>query len=225
MSDSHTVTETSFIELSVVIPVYGCADCLRVLHERLTRVLDGMQVRYEIVYVDDRSRDDCWSIICELARTCPSIRAVRLSRNFGQHVAITAGLSECCGQAAVVMDCDLQDPPEVIPEFWRACSEGCDVVVGSRQMRSHSIGRRSFAHGYTLMMRFLGRPKYDSSIGSFSLISRKVITEFLKFRDVNRHYLFILDWLGFERTVVPFVQSERLCGQSSYSFYGLLKYF
>ncbi len=177
-----------------------------------------------MVCVEDRSRDECWEVLQELAELDAHLVVLRLSRNFGQHAAITAGLAECQGEVAVVMDCDLQDPPEVITQFWQAYQEGYEVVVGSRKSRSHSSGRRLLAWAYTRLMRVLGRPKYDASIGSFSLISRKVITEFLRFRDVNRHYLFILDWLGFERTVVPFEQNERFCGRSSYSLTALVRH-
>lgn len=224
MSDQETIRPSDSVELSVVIPVYGCADCLITLHQRLRVVLAELDCACEVVFVDDRSRDGSWPIVYKLAASDSQVRAVRLSRNFGQHAAITAGLAECRGKAAVVMDCDLQDPPEVIAEFWQMHTEGFEVVVGSRQARSHAPSRQWLAWGYTKVMQVLGRPKYDPSIGSFSLISRKVINEFLRFRDVNRHYLFIIDWLGFKRTVVPFTQAERFCGQSSYSFMALVRH-
>src|SRR5919201_7045631 len=103
------------IDLSVVIPVYGCRPCLNELHRRLTQVLSGLGVTYEIVFVDDRSPDDAWPVLAELSGRDSHVRAVRLSRNFGQHAAITAGLARAQGLRIVVMDCDLQDAPESIP--------------------------------------------------------------------------------------------------------------
>ena len=101
-------------EISVVIPVYNCAGCLRALHGRLTATLSALTADYEIVLVDDRSRDGAWEILTTLARSDPRLRVVRLSRNFGQHAAITAGLTRSRGAWTVVMDCDLQEPPEEI---------------------------------------------------------------------------------------------------------------
>ena len=105
------------IEVSVVVPVYGCASCLESLHERLKAVLDASTTSYEMVFVDDRSPDGSWTRLQELAARDRALRAYRLSRNFGQHVAITAGLAQSRGRWVVVMDCDLQDPPEEIPRL------------------------------------------------------------------------------------------------------------
>ena len=104
-------------ELSVVIPVYGCADCLRALHRRLHDTLGSIASSYEIVFVDDRSPDDAWETLRELAAADPAVKALRLSRNFGQHAAITAGLANSDGRFTAVMDCDLQDPPEDLARF------------------------------------------------------------------------------------------------------------
>src|SRR2546421_11659824 len=116
------------VELSVVIPVYGCRECLPALHERLGANLSELVDSYELIFVDDRSPDDAWPILRELARSDPAVKAFRLSRNFGQHAAITAGLAESSGRRVVVMDCDLQDPPEEIPRMYVKAQEGFDVV-------------------------------------------------------------------------------------------------
>ena len=124
--------------LSVVVPVYGCAGCLPELHRRITATLEALRIAYEIVLVDDRSQDGAWEVIGGLAREDPHVRGVRLSRNFGQHLAITAGLAESRGDWAVVMDCDLQDPPEEIPRLLEQGLRGFDVVHGRRQIgRAH----------------------------------------------------------------------------------------
>src|ERR671936_807282 len=103
------------VELSVVVPVYRCVECLAVLHERLIRTLEPTVDSFELVFVDDRSPDDSWTLLEDLAERDTRVRAIRLSRNFGQHAAITAGLAEAQDAWTVVMDCDLQDPPEEIP--------------------------------------------------------------------------------------------------------------
>ena len=121
----------------MVVPVYACAGCLAALHERLTRSVAAITDGYELVFVDDRSLDDGWEVLQRLARADGHVRALRLSRNFGQHAAITAGLSEARGRWAVVMDCDLQEAPEDIPRLWAAAGEGYDVVRTIRRDRHH----------------------------------------------------------------------------------------
>ena len=131
------------VELSVVIPVYGCADSVEPLYERLVRTLRPLVESFEVVFVDDRSTDGAWPILAGLAGTRPSVKSIRLSRNFGQHAAITAGLAETDGAWIVVMDCDLQDLPEEIPLYSRAL-EGHDIVFGrrSKRMRGGFAGPR-----------------------------------------------------------------------------------
>src|SRR5947209_7476071 len=130
--------EQAHVDLSVVVPVYGCAGCLEALHERVGRSVSSFTDSYELVLVDDRSTDGGWEVLERLARADGHVRAFRLSRNFGQHAAITAGLSQCRGRWAVVMDCDLQESPEDIPRLWAAAGEGYDVVRTVRRGRRHS---------------------------------------------------------------------------------------
>jgi len=130
------------IDVSVVVPVYGCEGCLMALHERLTRTMAQMTGRYELVFVDDRSVDDGWGVLQRLAREDPRVRAFRLSRNFGEAAAVTAGLAQARGAWAVVMDCDLQEAPEDIPRLWAAAGEGYDLVRTTRKQWRHSRFRR-----------------------------------------------------------------------------------
>ena len=123
------------VKLSVVVPVYGCEESLRDLHARLGKAIEPLTDSYELVLVDDGTTDDSWSVLAELSRVDGRVRAYRLSRNYGQHAAITAGLSMCEGERVVVMDCDLEDPPEEIPRLWSKASEGYDIVFGRRKLR------------------------------------------------------------------------------------------
>jgi polyisoprenyl-phosphate glycosyltransferase len=212
------------VELSVVVPVYGCADCLEVLHKRLTAVLASCVTTYEIVLVDDCAADDAWSVIRRLAAADRRVRGIRLSRNFGQHAAITAGLAECRGTRAVVMDCDLQDPPEVIPQLWQAALAGHDVVLARRKRKRHSPFRRAAAALYWHALGALSRRRFDGEFGAFSIVSRPVIDAYLRFQDRERHYLFILYWLGFDTTAIEYEHAERHSGRSSYSLRALLRH-
>jgi len=211
-------------QLSVVVPVYSCDECLRALYDRLARVLSEITLDFEIVFVDDRSPDDAWSTLRELATQDERVKAVRLSRNFGQHPAITAGLAESTGHWVVVMDCDLQDPPEEIPQLYATAQQGYDIVFARRKRRRDSPLRRASARLYFgLMNTFLGT-SIDGEYGSFSILNRKVVDEFLRFRDRDRHYLLILYWLGFEHMAIDVAHGSRHAGKSAYSVSSLLRH-
>jgi dolichol-phosphate mannosyltransferase len=141
-TEGRSSTAGDGVVLSVVVPVYGCADCLVALHDRLSRSVVEVTDRYEFVFVDDRSVDGGWDVLCSLAQRDPHVRAFRLSRNFGQDAAITGGLAQARGEWAVVMDCDLQEAPEDIPRLWAAAREGYDVVRTTRRGWHHSAFRR-----------------------------------------------------------------------------------
>lgn len=212
------------ISLSVVIPVYGCAGCLEELCLQLNAVLPTVAERYEIVLVDDHSPDNAWAVLESLRESYPSIKAIRLSRNFGQQIAISAGLAEAKGDYAVVMDCDLQDPPGLIPKLFEKLGEGHDLVLARRLERQHSLFRVVAARAYFKLLGLLTGQTMDGSFGSFSLLTRKVIDSFLLFEERERHYLFILRWLGFSQGIIDYPQQERFCGRSSYSVFKLLKH-
>ena len=212
------------VELSVVVPVYGCADCLQVLHRRLTAALETCTTSFEILLVDDCAPDGAWRVICELAAADRRVRGIRLSRNFGQHAAITAGLAECKGRRAVVMDCDLQDPPEVIPQLWQAALAGHDVVLARRKRKRQAAFRRIAAALYFRVLGALSKAHFDGEFGAFSVISRPVIDAYLRFQDRDRHYLLILYWLGFDATAVEYEHAARHSGSSSYSLRALLRH-
>jgi glycosyltransferase involved in cell wall biosynthesis len=208
------------VVLSVVVPVYACAECLVALHARLTDSVRQVTDRYEIVFVDDRSLDEGWTVLGRLARSDEHVRAFRLSRNFGQDAAITAGLSMATGDWAVVMDCDLQEAPEDIPRLWAAAGEGYDVVRTVRKGWRHSWFRRSTSRLYRrLTLETDTRPDYSN----LSLLSRRVIDAFLRLRDRDREFMIALDWLGFDSTAIEIEHHERHAGQSGYTVQRLIR--
>ena len=208
----------------MVVPVYRCESCLRALYERLVRALSEITTDYELVFVDDRSPDDGWSTLKELAALDSRVSAIRLSRNFGQHPAITAGLAESRGRWVVVMDCDLQDPPEEIRRLYTTAQQGYDIVFARRKGRRHSIFRRISARLWsTLLNRVLGS-SIEGAYGAFSIISRKVVREFLGLQDRDRHYLLILTWLGFSSTSIDVEHGGRHSGSSAYSLSSLIRH-
>lgn len=211
-------------EISVVVPSYGCLDCLETLCARLDRVLRGLVETYEIVIVDDRSPDNSWQLVERLAQQYPVVRGVRLSRNFGQQIAITAGLGAARGNFVVVMDCDLQDPPERIPDLYAEIQKGYDLVMARRISRSHSPFRVLGAKLYFALLSRMTGARIDGSYGAFSMLSRKVVDAFLRFRERERHYVLILRWLGFNVGTVEYEHEERHAGRSSYDFVRLLRH-
>jgi glycosyltransferase involved in cell wall biosynthesis len=220
----HSPAGKDSVEISVVVPVYGCRDSLPALHQRVTAALRALGVIYEIVLVDDCDNRGSWEVMVDLAKADTAIKAYRLSRNFGQHAAITAGLAQCTGRWAVVMDCDLQDPPEHIPELYRAALDGHDIVLARRKRKRHSLFRRAAARIYFKLMNALADARLDGDFGSFSIISRKVIDAFLRFEDKDRHYLSILNWLGFRTGTIEYQHAERQSGSSAYTLGHLIKH-
>jgi polyisoprenyl-phosphate glycosyltransferase len=208
------------VVLSVVVPVYGCADCLVALHDRLTRSVAQITDCYELVFVDDRSVDPGWDVLRRLAGRDGHVRAFRLSRNFGQDAAITAGLSKARGEWAVVMDCDLQEAPEDIPRMWAAAGEGYDVVRTIRRGWRHSAVRRWASRSYR---RLTQETDVRSDYSNLSLISRRVIDAFLSLHDRDREYMIALDWLGFDTTAIEIDHAERHAGTSGYTLGRLVR--
>jgi dolichol-phosphate mannosyltransferase len=211
------------MELSVVVPVYGCNSCLRTLHRRLRTTLDALTDEAEIVFVDDRSPDGAWATLQGLAAEDPGVRAVRLSRNFGQHYAITAGIAESRGRWVAVMDCDLQDEPEHLPRLYEKALEGHDIVLARRTRRRGSLARRVTGHSYYRVRNRLVGADMFTNYTNLSLISRKVAEAFLALRDRDRQYLLILQWLGFDRTEIEVDPAERHSGRSAYSWRALAR--
>ena len=211
------------VELSVVVPVYGCAGCLRALHERLEASLRSITASYEVIFVDDRSPDGAWDVLTELAREDPAVKAYRLSRNFGQHAAITAGLAQSAGRFTVVMDCDLEEPPEVIPRLYAKAREGYDIVHTRRSRRSQSALRGALSRAYFRVRNVFLGTHTGAEHGTLSILSRKVVDSFLTLRDKDREYLIALDWLGYRHTTIEFDREERYEGRSSYTVGRLMR--
>ena len=211
-------------DVSVVVPVYGCARCLDALRARLHTALTECGASYEIVFVDDRSPDDSWTTLRELCAQDPAVRAFRLSRNFGQHAAITAGLAQARGRSVVVMDCDLQDPPEAIPVLLQRAREGFDVVFARRKEKKHSLYRRISAKAYFALMNLFNRSRLVGDYGCFSMISRRVVEAILTLGDRERHYLLMLHWLGFSTSEIEYEHAHRHSGSSSYTLKRLLQH-
>lgn len=204
-------------KLSVVVPVFNCEDCLEALHARLSAAMRELGLAYEIVFVDDGSPDDAWPTILDLAALDPSVQAIRLSRNFGQSVALTAGIAHATGDWIVLMDCDLQDRPEDIARLLEKAREGNEIVFTRRVNRDQSAFRRLAAGAYFRIRNRVLQVDVPRDLGSLFLMSRKVADVFLTVKDRDRQHGLILAWLGFENTWVEVVHDPRHAGKSSYT--------
>jgi len=211
--------------LSIVIPVYNNADSLEELVRRLARVLAGEGIQdYEIIFVDDGSRDRSRTILRDLSKRDSHIRFIGLTRNFGHQIAITAGFDSSQGDAVLVMDGDLQDPPEVIPEFLKKWREGYDVVYAVRLERpgDSRFKRWSAAMFYRLLKR-LTRSEIVLDSGDFRLMSRRAMDSLNHLRERARFVRGMVSWLGYPQTAIQYSRAPREGGSSQYSLPKLMK--
>ena len=209
--------------ISVVAPVYRDEGNVRELCRRVKAAVSGITEDFELILIEDGGRDRSWEYIREEARQDPRIRGIRFSRNFGQHYAITAGLDAARGDWTVVMDGDLQDRPEVIPDLYAKAQEGFEIVFVARQGRPESWLYRTAQRIFYALFRYLAGTDYDPAHGNFSIISKQVLEHYRSLHEQLRFYGGILAWLGFPRASVPAQHGERHAGHSVYSLVSRLK--
>lgn len=207
------------VDLSVVVPVFNEEMCLNELYQRLTRVLDGMKLVYEIVLVDDGSIDASWNLIRQLSGADAHVTAVRLSRNFGHHIAISAGLDHSRGRWVVTMDADLQDLPEEIPNLYAKAMGGCDVVLARRKGRQHGVVKRKLGTLFAKVMSRLSEMEYDPEVGVFRIMSRRVVDEVCGLRETSRFFSGLVYWVGFTQGSVDVEHGMRYAGETKYPLY------
>ena len=205
------------IHISVVTPVYGCAPSLNVLYERLKTTLQKITKDFEIIMVNDASPDNAWEVITQLAAKDARVKGIDLSRNFGQHRAITAGLDYAAGEWVVVMDCDLQDRPEEIAKLYAKAMEGYDVVVGQRVQRQDSFLKKFTSKFFYKVYNYLTDSSIDPSIGNFGIYHRKVIESIKQMKEQNRSFGLFVHWSGFRRIQISIEHAAREAGRSSYT--------
>lgn len=212
--------------ISVVSPVYLAEDVIDDLIEQIKVAVTEITTDFEIVLVDDGSPDHSWERIEKQCRSDNRVKGVQLSRNFGQHHALTAALATATGEYVVVMDCDLQDHPRYIPELYREISKGYDLVYTRKRARAHGGPRNWSGALYSRVFNLLisdGRLRDHKGIGNYSILSRKVVDSFLAMKDRHRHYLSLVRWMGFNDSVIEIEHYERAGGSTSYTFKRLLR--
>jgi dolichol-phosphate mannosyltransferase len=203
--------------LSVVIPVLNEETLIQELINRVTLNCEEITNDYEVIIVDDGSTDNTWLKISDISNLNKKITGLRFSRNFGHHYALTAGLHETNGEWVIVMDGDLQDRPEVIPELYKKSQEGYEVVFVSRINRPEKIYYRVLQKIFYWFLKKLSGLNFDSSQANFSIINRKVVDSFKSFPENARFYGSTILWLGFKRSKIFAEHGERLSGKASYT--------
>ena len=209
---------------SVVIPVHDEAEILPHLYERLKTVLDGLEGDWELILVDDGSRDGSYALMVELHGRDPRVRVLRFSRNFGHQVALTAGLDRALGDAVITMDGDLQHPPETIPELVARWREGNEIVYGVMSARAGETWfKRTTSTGFYRLLRRLTDVEMPAAAGDFRLVDRKALDAFRALRESNRYVRGMFSWIGFRQAGVSYICAERPGGHSKYTPRRMLK--
>jgi polyisoprenyl-phosphate glycosyltransferase len=205
------------MEISVIIPLYRCEQYIDELNQRLCHTLDLLSLRYELLYIDDGSPESDWDAVRKLGSTNPAVKGIGLSRNFGQHYAITAGLEVATGEWVVVMDGDLQDQPEEIPRLYELARSGYDMVCAQRMLRKDSAIKRAGSRVFYRVFSYLTGIRQDPTVANFGIYHRKVVEAVLNMGDVIRYFPAMVQWVGFRSAKLAVSHAPRLNGRSSYS--------
>lgn len=210
------------IHLSIVSPVYQAEKILKELVERIDKTTRGFSDSFELILVEDASPDDSWIEIERLSQKYNFIKGIKLSRNFGQHYAITAGLDHAKGDWVVVMDCDLQDKPEEILHLYNKAQEGFDVVLALRENRKDGFFKKLSSKVFYGALGWLTGSKQDERIANFGIYHRKVVNEIIGMRESIRFFPSMVKWVGFRQTTIPVEHEGNGERKSSYNFGKLL---
>ena len=209
--------------ISVITPVYRGESSIEALYTRVKNTLEThLTARFEFIMVDDQSPDRAWPVIERLVSNDPRVVGVRLSRNFGQYMALTAGLDRAQGEWVIILDCDLQDVPEEIPKLYAKAQEGFDIVLAQRVERQDTFFKRFCSQAFHKVFSYLTETQQDPSTAQFGIYHRNVVQTLIGMRERLRYLPAFIDWIGFRVTRIPVEHAEREHGGSSYSFNRLL---
>ena len=204
--------------ISIVSPVYKAAWAIPELVREVRKAVISLEKGYEIILVEDRSPDESWSAIEAECKKDPNVKGIRLSRNFGQHYAITAGLEASKGEWVVVMDCDLQDRPDQIGSLYHKTEEGYDIVFARRTNRKDGFLKRLSSRLFYRVFGYLTDTHQDAAIANFGIYSRKVIDAVLEMKDHVRYFPTMSQWVGFNKSYIDIEHGIRSEDKSSYSW-------
>lgn len=211
-------------KLSLVVPVFNEQEVMPESFRRTRAAMDAMEYPYEIIYIDDGSRDGTWEILSSIAAENPQVTALRFSRNFGHQLAVTAGMDAAEGDAVIIMDADLQDPPEVIADMVKAWEQGADIAYGKRLKRhGETMMKKLTAWCYYRLLSAMSAYPIPLDTGDFRLLDRAVADKFKELREHNRFLRGMSAWMGYNAVPVEYVRHERAAGKTKYTLKKMLK--
>jgi dolichol-phosphate mannosyltransferase len=213
------------IDLSVIVPIYNESQNIPTLYERLSNVCNDLGLSWELVFVNDGSRDQSLLLIKQLALIHQHIKFISFSRNFGHQIAVTAGLDKCIGKAIVIIDADLQDPPELIKDLYIKYQQGYEVVYATRKKRvGESVLKLWTAKAFYKIMKSLTNINIPMNTGDFRIIDRKIVDILKAMPEPNKFLRGQISWIGFRQTSVEYDRSERLSGVTGYTYRKMIKF-
>ena len=205
-------------DISIVVPVYGSDGTLRPLYERVVAAVNRIPASFELIFIDDGGPGNPWEIINKMAENDSRVKGIKLSRNFGQHSAIMAGIDVTRGSWLVIMDCDLQDRPEEIPRLWAKAQEGHDIVVGRRVARQDEFLKRFFSKTFHWVLRNMTHQRSDAAQSNFGIYSRKVVDAVKTLSEKSHVFPLLVRRTGLEVMPIDVEHGKRAEGKSSYTF-------
>lgn len=212
------------VRFSVIVPVYNEEEVIRETYRRLKQVMDHTGEAYELLFINDGSRDHTAAILKSFSTWDPTVKLINFSRNFGHQIAVTAGVDYAVGQAVIVIDADLQDPPELILEMIARWKDGYDVVYARRlERRGETRFKKWTASIFYRLLRASTEIPIPVDTGDFRLMDRKVCEELKRLPEKNRFVRGLVSWVGFRQTAIEYVREERLAGETKYPFKKMLK--
>ena len=212
------------VKYSIVVPAYNEEKSLELFYKAVTPLMDGLNEEYEMIFINDGSRDATKEILDGLAQKDNRVKVCHFSRNFGQQAALLCGLKESSGQAVIAMDADLQDPPEVALQMIEKWKEGFDIVHGRRKKRNGETAfKKATAYVYYRFMRKITKMDMPADVGDFKLYDRKVVNAILSLSEHDRLLRAQVAWVGFKQTFVDFERPERVAGKTHYTLKKMIK--
>lgn len=208
--------------VSVIIPVFGCLNSIDELYRRLEQNLKLVTKNYQIIFVDDSNDLNIWNKLKVISKISKKITCIKLSRNFGQHAAISAGLENCNSDWVIIMDCDLQDRPEEIINLVKNCDKNIDIVYASRKKRNDSFFKILVSRLFYGLMSWLTDIKLDHTVSNFGIYNKKTIKAVLSLKDRHKFFPLMVRWVGFNSKTILVQHDKRKTGKSSYNLFKLI---
>ena len=212
------------MQLSIIIPIYNEQGNIDRLINRLKGVMNQLNVTCEYIFINDGSKDDSINIIKNLAKIDPSVKFINFSRNFGHQIAVTAGLDKCIGERIVIIDADLQDPPELILEMYKKMEEGFEVVYAKRAARNGESWMKKFtARMFYRVLKFITSVNIPVDTGDFRIVDRKIVDVLKQMPEQQKFLRGQISWIGFNQTYVEYERDERYAGETGYTYKKMLR--